>query len=283
MSIAQQPRRVGGGQSRRNSAEDSSGQHAGQYDSLEVPVLIRVPACSATAVRGESGAQGKTYRYDSAQPKNERERNGDKSAQGRRPAGPPERGVNTKLIAGGMLVGVVIAGLLFFTNGGGTNQSDNLAWPEESAESLVADQGLQVTIPDVPEASPEFAYGAEGAGAQPIAHASIDALPAPNLADVPSPTGVARDSTGDESTPLAAPTLYNEEPSTPLRTGGTANKTNQRNEGWPSADLIDTDYRASSNGVDNEVYRTGRLQTNTPPSGNILSGDIEIPTETSLR
>ena len=283
MSIAQQPRRVGGVNLRPTAAHEI----ASKYDSQEVPVLIRLPARSSVSTTPVGHLEGKTYGHDSARPKSERKRKETKSTRGHRPANKSDRGVNTKVVIGGMLVGVVIAGLLFFTNGGSTEQPEDVAWPDENGEALVASGEPQVIIPDFSEASPEFAYGDETVEALPLAADTIDTMTAPDLADVPNAAGIPRDALAGESSGTTSPISWNQEPSTRLYPNGGANSTTKRAENWPGGDFNDTasgtDYRSSMNGTDTGVYHTGRLDQKTSPSESILDGTIEIPTQTSVR
>lgn len=283
MSIAQQPRRVGDVKPRRNTAQDG----ASDYDSQEVPVLLRLPARACQSPAGELSSHGSATGGEATGLKTEPNRQESKLPRGRRSANKADRGIDTKLIVGGLVVGVVIAGMLFFTNGRSTDQSDDLAWPQENGEELAAGEDLQVIIPEVSEATPEFAYGLETDESQPIAREPLDSLTAPDLADVPGPGGLPRDTTLEDSTAINAQTSWNEEPSTRLYPSGGANNAAKRVNNWPAGDFTDnasgTDNRSSMNGTDNSVYRTGRLEQDTAPSGNILDGTIEIPTPTSRR
>ena len=186
MSIAQQPRRVGGAKTRRNTAQVG----VNDYDSHEVPVLIRLPDLSAQAQAEEASSQGRTCRHDSAATKSKRKRHSRKSSSERQRRESPDSGVNTKLVVGGVLVGVVVVSLLFFANGGSSDRSDEVAWPDENGEALVAEGGLEVVIPDVAsESSPEFNYGLETVESQAIPREAADTMTPPSLADVPTPNG----------------------------------------------------------------------------------------------
>lgn len=272
MSTAQQPRRVGGVKPGRNTAQIG----ASKYDSQEVPVLIRLPARATPSVEGDSKPNGQMYRYDSADTKSDRSHES-KSARGQRRSDQANLGVNTKLVVGGVLAGVVVVCLLFFANGGSSDRTDDVAWPDEDGDVLVASDGVQVIIPEDSDPSPEFTYRSETVEAEPIPSDSIDTITAPNLEDVPALSELAREADG--STAGTAPTSWQEEPSTRLFPQGGGSNATQGALAWPTSD-----DRSSIDGTDSDVHRTGRLERSTSPSSSILKGTIEIPTsQTSLR
>lgn len=288
MTGVEQPRRADSVMPRQGVPDVSENK----YDSQEVPVLIRLPDISVhqEALPGAPESQGRKYRRDMAETKSSGSRSAQPSGRSRR-ASETDTTVNTRVVVGGVLVGVVLVVALFLVNGRSSDSPEETAWPESAGELPSVVEGLEIEIPQ--NLTPDTAVAAETSEAD-----SSTLLDPPELADVPfnlTTPETAERNTGSDNAMQAnhTTTAWNKEPSTPLFPQGSSVSTGEKVQAWPSGlgqqdrEHTSGEYRSSMNPAQDEIYRTGMLDRETspadPPRGTILDGNIETPEQTSRR
>lgn len=275
---AQQPRRAGGATPPNNAA----GSAADQYDSLEVPVLLRLPdlssECDADAPKPTSSSR--RHSRDKAR----RERT--KTSRERRPVEADSK-VNTKLVVGGVLLGVVVVAALFMMNGGSTESTDDDAWPE--ADTVVQEPDIEIPgiTEDIDPESAVASFESEVPGDAEPTTPPTNLLEPPDLADVPQvPVPNASTSELADGAQVDGSSTWGEDQSTPLFPDDDSGPSGPV-VAWPDTTASGGNYRLGPHGSADEVHRTSRLDRpatgSDEPGENILQGTIETPTPTSFR
>ncbi|MDA1053777.1 MAG: hypothetical protein O3C40_25290 [Planctomycetota bacterium] len=312
-TAAHEPRRVGPRRTNsssvskvtpRRNAPEASEANAIQYDSNEVPVLIRLPNLrdiSSEETNPAPPTEKKRRRIDRASAAEHKTSKRHASTAGKKSL--QRKASDNKLVLGGVFGGVLVVVLLFVFNAGGPESpTDAGGWAGNDTEQELLVGDPDISIP-AEIATPEWDAGFE--------------FKAPQL----ETTRLA----GDEldETPLGIP--YNAEPPAPWQAEPLALPSKQRPVGgWPSEDALGPpspakspqsdlwpgeslsaehdgyqypttdsptpiDYRSSMYPTEEQAYRTGRLDPNRSqstqgePGGSILDGTIAIPDTKSLR
>ena len=311
-TAAHEPRRVGPRRADspagstvtpRRNAPETSDPNGLQYDSEELPVLIRLPNLSdPTSVQGlpasrdinqrppiggAGGGSRKTSKHDASKVSR---------------ASITHHPGHKKLVIGGIVGGVlVVTMLLLFTARSPKPPADQDGWASEAAEleTFAQDQGLSITIEGEPNSLyPGFANEAPEAEAPQFASGEIESAPfgvpyfdesqttsQSETAALPNNNKPAQSwpSEADlKPQPPSGSTSANSWPveSLSLEQGG--------NPYSPTDPQIQSDYRSSKYPSTTESFRMGKLDSDRPLAtesdrGSILDGTIETPDTRSLR
>ncbi len=302
-TAAHEPRRVGPRRSDsptgskvtpRRNAPDTSEPHALQYDSDELPVLIRLPnLCDtgAAETRPASRTQRKTNRIDRGSASKQRAAK-QKAPQVAKKSFQQRAGDN-KLVVGGIVGGILVIVVLFVFNSGSTPPGDQDGWASEAAAIEPPVEGLEVVLPDSAEPTPPFpgfAYGSPSEDTQqtPIEAPRLQQYPARQLSETAAlpnnPTAAvawpSEEAMGSQSASGSQPESLWPGEALSLEQGGYE---------YPAADSTgQTDFRSSMYPPEAESYRMGKLESDRQQAteggrSSILNGNIEIPDTTSLR
>jgi hypothetical protein len=302
---AQEPRRSTKVTPRRNLPISDAVEPGVQYDSDEVPVLIRLPDWSEVPPPGQPTAPGaRTYRFDDGEqnPSKNRSRRKDKKQSLSLPS--VQLPAHNKLLIGGVLAGVVVVALLFFFNGQGSEPtSDGMAWPQGETDSSLIVEEPSISIPDQQAAQSYqgFAYEASSPNAGDFAADNRGSVERPT----PSGSVVADQhragpefggTWGQQQTPLnqTAPSRIRHEPaqSWPEEVAGPSiAPSGQPDPGprpfqYPSTqDDPSQGYRSGMYGHEHgyRTVRRDRASAESNPQDGVLNRTIETPPPTSLR
>jgi len=287
----------------RRNAPEVSETNGMQYDSDELPVLIRLPDLhdpGSVESRTASPAGKKRRRIDRAslgKQKSSKQNGANMSKKTFQ-----QRAVGNKLVLGGIVGGMLVVVTLFLFNAGSpTPPADQDGWASEAAELVPLVHEPEFSLPaenESPPLFPGFAYEAPNTETAQYARGQLDQ----------SPIGVPyydEPQTSRQSETAGLPNNHRAVVNWPWEeaTGSQSNSGPTPKDLWPGEGLSlerggyeyapadspsQTDDRSSMYPSETESFRMGKLDSDRPQAtlgdrSSILNGNIEIPDTTSLR
>lgn len=305
-TAAHEPRRVGPRRADsppgskvtpRRNAPETSAQNGAQYDSDELPVLIRLPNLGdlgtvETQIASES--KKKRHRIDPPSASNQKRSRHDTSKGSKRSF--QQQAGDNKLVLVGVVGGILVVVMLFVFNasgptppagqGGWANQDSGVLLEMPEASSSAANNSPPFASP------PDFIYTAPGVEEAQFASGELKNTPlSPPYFDMPLLSREAETQASTSPQPSVSrwpseETMGASSPSGPMPTGLWPGESLSLEPGGDQYSPTDSprqgDYRSSRYPSDADTYRMGKLSSDRPQTfqgdhSSILDGNIAIP------
>lgn len=308
-TAAHEPRRVGPRRAdspsgskvtpRRNAA-DVNEPGGVQYDSDEIPVLIRLPdlrTVGAADSPSTTAAQQKKHRIDRPSANKQTQSQHKSEKVSKKPL--PQQAGHNKLVIAGVIGGLLVLALLFLFNSGSKQPIEQDGWANQDIEISIEEPELAVSsgvetpkLSPPPPAPTTFEYGTPDNSQEQFASSESEQLPLKSpyyeAAQKPLQTQLLAPQS-DQSSIAAWPSEETMGASVPAQPAPAdlwpGERLTAEQGGYqypPTNSPSERDYQSSRYPSQTDTYRMGKLDTDRPQAvqrdrNGILDGNIAIP------